>query len=135
MTYTPITMPPVDTLLMEVLRPALTGVGVGTIYPGDITSRLPFVVAHCYAGDSVDLRFNFRANVQVDAYDVDRPEAAALAERVRAALLSAWLNRTVTASGRIARLTVMSWPSEIRDADSPSGMSRFHAAYLLTIRP
>lgn len=135
MTYTPIALPAVDTLLMQVLRPALTGVGVGTIFPGDITDRLPYVVGRCYAGDSFEPRFSLRANVQIDSYDVDRPQAAALAEQVRAALLSAWLNATSTDSGSITRLTVLSWPSEIRDLEAPSGMSRFHATYLLTIRP
>jgi hypothetical protein len=135
MTYTPITMPAVDSLLMSILRPALGDVGVGTIYPGDIVQRLPYVIARCYGGDSVDSRFMLRAQVQVDAYDADRPQAAALAERVRSTLLSAWLNSTGTDNGSIGRVTVMSWPSEIRDADAPSGLSRFHATYLLSIRP
>lgn len=135
MTYTPLTLPVIDTLLMEVLRPALTGVGVGTLYPGDLIDRLPYVVARCYSGDSRDIRFSFRANVQVDAFATDRPGAGALAERVRKALLGAWLNATHTASGSIGHMTVLSWPSESRDVDAPSGMSRFHATYLLTIRP
>lgn len=134
--YTPITLPIIDTLLMEVLRPALTGVGVGTLYPGDLTDRLPYVVARCYSGDSRDIRFGFRANVQVDAFDTDRPGAAALAERARGALLSAWLKPTHAASGgAIGHMTILSWPSESRDVDAPSGLSRFHATYLLTIRP
>lgn len=135
MGYTPIEMPDVDTLLMEVLRPALTGVGVGTVYPGDIVARLPYVVARTHGGESMEPRFGFRASIQVDAFDIDRPQAAALAEQVRVVLLSAWLNSTTTASGAIARMTVISWPSEIRDLNAPSGMSRFHATYLLTIRP
>lgn len=135
MTYTPLTMPAVDSLLMSVLRAALTDVGVGTLYPGDITGRLPYVVARCYGGESPDSRFVFRANVQVDAFDADRPQAAALADRVRRAFLSAWLNSEHTENGSISRVMVMSWPSEIRDADAPSGLSRFHATYLLSIRP
>lgn len=135
MSYAPLTMPAVDTLLMEVLRPALLDVGVGTLYPGDIVTRLPYVVARCYSGDSRDPRFVLRAQVQIDSYDVDRPQAAALAERARRALLGAWLNATSTASGSINRMAVMSWPSEIRIADAPSGLSRFHATYLLSIRP
>jgi hypothetical protein len=135
MPYTPITLPAVDTLLMEVLRPALTGVGVGTLYPGDIVTRLPYVVACCYTGDSADPRFALRAGVQVDAYDTDRPQAAALADRVRRAFLASWLNSSSTASGSINRVTVVSWPSEVRIADAPSGLSRFHATYLLSIRP
>lgn len=133
--YAPITLPVVDTLLMEQLRPALPGVGVGTLVPGDITDRLPYVVARTHGGDSRNPRFVFRATVQVDAYAAGRPDAGALAEQARLALHMAWLNQTVTTSGSFARFDVTSWPSEYRDPDAPSGMSRFTGTYALTVRP
>ena len=130
-------VPYVNGLLMAILRPALTSAQVGTKYPADLTARLPYLVARAVpGGDAVDPRFDtVRAVVQVDAFAATAPASHGLASGAMDALVAAWRNASVFEQGHLARVEVLSLPAELAFPDAPSGLVRFTASYLLTVRP
>jgi hypothetical protein len=136
MTYTPMQLPYIDGLLMEVLREALgSTASVGTVQPSDVLLRLPYVVAASFGGDATDIRFALRPDVQIDCYAATRPAAASLAETCRIALVAGWLNATPYTAGRLGRVWVTSAPAELELPDGPAGLVRWHTLYRLVVRP
>mgnify|MGYP000993154302 CR=1 FL=1 len=130
-------MPYVNGLLMAILRPALTPVQVGTRYPADLVARLPYLVArNAPGGEAVDPRFDtVRAVVQADAYAATASASHDLASDAMDALVAAWRDARVYDQGHLARVEVLSLPAELAFPDAPSGLVRFTASYLLTVRP
>lgn len=125
----------VDGLILDVVRPVVAPVQVGSLQPADLLSRLPYVVVkHIGGPGTVDTRFRpARVLVQVDAYHGQKRAAFDLATEVLDALVTAWRQGTTYPNGRIAGARDFPVPTELRLPDQASGFTRYTATCPITV--
>jgi hypothetical protein len=128
----------VEPLLLDVLRPALAPVQVGSENPARLLGILPYVVARSVPGGRVIGPHRDTVTdrpVQVDAYAATRHAAQLLCSQALGALVAAWRAHTVTAHGAITTIGAVSPPSEIHEPGQPDALRRYVATLNLTLRP
>lgn len=128
-------LPDAERLVLALLRPRFPAVSLGTAIPDDLANRVPYVVIRRVGGAAIDGRFLDQAVMSVDAWHTSKSAASELADEVRAALLVAWEDQTVTEFGHLAYFREESGPSELRTGEQPETLFRYPASYALAIRP
>lgn len=145
-----IEFPPIEDVLIELLRDQLFGIPVYTLIPEH--PPFPFVMARRLGNQVVnwngDPRFvdHARFSVQAFATDPDGDEKAALiSEAIRVILRGHWLaHTTLQGLGSVAKLTMASAPTRVTDwatstgpvqyADLPTDVWRYETQYNLWFR-
>lgn len=126
----------IDGIVLDALRAGLSDLpasSVGTLERADALAHLPFVVARSISATTIDARFADRHTVQVDAYAATATAAHDLAMRARAALYSAYAAQADFPHGHLSWFDVVTAPVELREADQPSGLSRFTGTYTVIV--
>lgn len=131
--------PDVDLFLVELLRPALTGVHVVNLLDTAALKRLPVVAARVVSPGSFDTTRNVRARfpvgVDVQSWAEDRRAASDLDDRVLSALVRAQEAGTVAAGAYVALLEIDTPGAELRTGDQPGRLHRWAASYSFLVRP
>lgn len=140
---------PAEDFAVELLRPELPGIPIGTLIQSDQT--FPYVLvrrADSFGSWSGDHRFvddvQLFVHVYCDGPDSDE-EAALLSDVIRTIIRDAWLNQTVVPGrGHIIGFDLVSSPRRVSDwatsagpvqyADLPTGVTRYETRYGLMVR-
>jgi|GEM_PF-1514630 len=145
--------PPVEDVILPILRSALPGVDVGTLIDSGHPDMFPFVLVRAYSaigggGWGGDERFlesaPFSVHTFTDGVEADR-EGALLSEAARCALRDASLGRLVIPDvAAVIKITMTSRPRRVPDwatstgpvqyADLPAGTTRYESIYRAAYR-
>lgn len=133
------TMPDVDALVMQILRPACAPSAVQEIPFPSLAAVLTDggVVARRIPGGGASGKWGFvdRAVVTVDVWADDRTKALDLAQLCRGALWAAANYQTVYPAGWLSDYEEQSAPAENRNGVQLTGMTQVNAVYQLHCCP
>ncbi|WP_018686533.1 hypothetical protein [Actinokineospora enzanensis] len=129
-------LPYVDGLVLHLLRSALPDAVTVEAELSDPLRRSPYVFVDVVGGEEVHPAQLGVPLVEIETYTHGPRRAAAdLAEAVRAALYTAWVEQTVTPFGHLASFRTVSYPRALRLAGQPTEIQHFTGTYALGVRP